>query len=263
MRRTLTDAAPAARFAPWGTIDGHVLLRQLVDVFDKGEQAPVPLLAGFNSGEIRSLRVLAPPPPANAAEYESTIRDRYLDLADEFLRLYPSTNMQESIFATTRDALYGWTAQRLVRKQTALGQPVFPLLLRSRLPGRRRRRSARLPRQRIALCVRHVRSHAAALAESSGNAAGDEALRRDDRLLELALPAPAVRRPPMSRIGRRSDRRAPTWHSRKLHTVGSSLAGDVRVQRGGRLPAPSERGHRLELECRLIFAQTPGSAGAM
>ena len=33
--------------------------------------------------------------------------------------------MQESILATTRDALYGWTAQRLVRKQAALGMPSF------------------------------------------------------------------------------------------------------------------------------------------
>jgi para-nitrobenzyl esterase len=122
---TLSLAAPAAGYAPWGTIDGHVMTRQLVDVFDKGEQAPVPLLAGFNSGEIRSLRVLAPHPPATAAAYETTIRSQYLDLADEFLRLYPSTDMEESIIATTRDALYGWTAQRLVKKQTALGQPAF------------------------------------------------------------------------------------------------------------------------------------------
>lgn len=121
----LTVAAPAVGFAPWGAVDGHVLQGQLVDVFDKGEQAPVPLLAGFNSGEIRSLMVLAPHPPATAAEYEAVIRDRYLDLADQFLRLYPSTNMQESILATTRDGLYGWTAQRLVRQQTALGQPSF------------------------------------------------------------------------------------------------------------------------------------------
>jgi len=121
----LSLAAPAAGYAPWGTIDGHVMLRQLVEVFDKGEQAPVPLLAGFNSGEIRSLRVLAPQPPANATDYEATIRDRYGDLADEFLRLYPSANMPESLLATTRDALYGWTAQRLVRKQTAQGQPSF------------------------------------------------------------------------------------------------------------------------------------------
>jgi para-nitrobenzyl esterase len=121
----LTVAAPAAGFAPFGAIDGQVLPRQLVDVFDRGEQAPVPLLAGFNSGEIRSLTALAPKPPQFAAEYESTIHDKYLDLAEPFLRLYPSDNMQESIFATTRDALYGWTAQRLVRKQSALGQPAF------------------------------------------------------------------------------------------------------------------------------------------
>jgi len=122
---TLADAAPAAGYAPWGTIDGQILPRQLVDVFDRGEQAPVPLLAGFNAGEIRSLRALAPRPPANAVEYERIIRERYLDLADDFLKRYPSTNMEESILATTRDALYGWTAERLVRKQAALPVPSY------------------------------------------------------------------------------------------------------------------------------------------
>jgi para-nitrobenzyl esterase len=123
--RALIDAAHATGYMPWGTIDGHVLPRELVDVFDRGEQAPVPVLAGFNSGEIRSLRFLAASPPATAAEYESTIRDRYRDLADEFLRLYPGTDMQESILAATRDAMYGWTAERLVRKQTPLSLPSF------------------------------------------------------------------------------------------------------------------------------------------
>ena len=123
--QALTEAAPAAGYAPWGTIDGKTLPRQLVDVFDRGEQAPVPLLAGFNSGEIRSLMVLAPKPPANAAEYERIIRERYLDLADDFLKHYPSTSIAESILATTRDGLYGWTAERLVRKQVVLGVPSF------------------------------------------------------------------------------------------------------------------------------------------
>jgi para-nitrobenzyl esterase len=121
----LSVAAPKAGFAPFGSIDGKLLPRQLVDVFDKGEQAPVPLIAGFNSGEIRSLRILAPPPAASAAAYEATIRDRYVDLADEFLQLHPATNMEESILATTRDALYGWTAVRLVKKQAAKGLPSF------------------------------------------------------------------------------------------------------------------------------------------
>lgn len=123
--QTLTNMAAMAGFAPFGAIDGKVLPGQLVDIFDKGEQARVPILAGFNSGEIRSLTVLAPPRPASSGDYERTIREKYLDLADTFLRLYPSSNMQESIFATTRDALYGWTAERLVRKQGALGQPSY------------------------------------------------------------------------------------------------------------------------------------------
>ena len=123
--RVLADAAPAAGYAPWGTIDGQILPRQLVEVFDRDEQAQVPMLAGFNSGEIRSLRALAPRPAANAAAYERIIRERYLDLADEFLRLYPSSNMEESILAATRDALYGWTAERLARKQSGVRVPSF------------------------------------------------------------------------------------------------------------------------------------------
>jgi para-nitrobenzyl esterase len=123
--KALTAAASAAGFPPFGAVDGHVFPGQLVDVFDKGEQAHVPILAGFNSGEIRSLRVLSPPPPASAADYEKTIRASYGDLADDFLKLYPSSNMQESIWATTRDGLYGWTAERLVRKQAAIGVPSY------------------------------------------------------------------------------------------------------------------------------------------
>jgi len=121
----LTEAAAKAGFVPFATIDGHVLLRQLVETFERGEQAPVPLLAGFNTGEIRSLTFLAAKPPATAAEYEAAIRARYGDLSDEFLRLYPGTNLQESVFATARDALYGWTAERLARNQTAIGQPAY------------------------------------------------------------------------------------------------------------------------------------------
>jgi para-nitrobenzyl esterase len=123
--QAVTDAAVAAYFAPFGVVDGHVLPRQLVEAFDRDEQAHVPLLAGFNSGEIRSLVFLAPPSPATPSEYERIIRERYGSLAEEFLRLYPSSNLRESILATTRDALYGWTAERLVAQQAALGLPSF------------------------------------------------------------------------------------------------------------------------------------------
>lgn len=121
----LVDAAPKAGFAAFGAVDGKVLPRQLVETFDRGEQAPVPVLVGFNEGEIRSLRRLAPPKPAGAEAYEREIRARYGDLAEDFLRLYPAGDLDGSVIATTRDALYGWTAERLARKQTEIGQPAF------------------------------------------------------------------------------------------------------------------------------------------
>lgn len=123
--QTLTDTAAKLGFAPFGVVDGVVLPRQMVDAFDQGKQAAVPVLAGFNQGEIRSLRMLAPKPSKDAASYEREIRSRYADLADPFLRLYPAADYPQAILASTRDALYGWTAERLVRKQAALGQPAY------------------------------------------------------------------------------------------------------------------------------------------
>jgi len=124
--QTLTASALAKGYAPWGTIDGEVLPEQLVEIFDRGEQAPVPLMAGFNAGEIRSLRFLLPPsPPTEAAPYEQAIREKYGALADAFLGLYPSSDLTESLLATPRDGLYGWTAERLVRHQARTGQAGF------------------------------------------------------------------------------------------------------------------------------------------
>jgi len=121
----LVNATVQTGYFPLGTVDGHILPQQLVEVFDRGAQAKVPILAGFNSGEIRSLRFLAPPAPKDAATYEAAIRKRYADLADDFLQLYPSNRPEDSVLATTRDALYGWTSERLVTKQTAQGQPSY------------------------------------------------------------------------------------------------------------------------------------------
>jgi para-nitrobenzyl esterase len=77
------------------------------------------------AGRSVSLRVLAAPTPSSAAAYEAAITCRYGDLAPLYLRLYPSSDTGESILAATRDALYGWTAERLVRKQTEVGAPSF------------------------------------------------------------------------------------------------------------------------------------------
>jgi para-nitrobenzyl esterase len=124
--RQLADASAATGYVPYGTIDGKILKRQLVDTFDRGEQAPVPLIAGFNSGEIRTLRHLLPPVPQNAQIYADEIKARYGDLADGYLRLYPaSRDLVQNGLDSTRDAVFGWASERLVRKQAALGQPAY------------------------------------------------------------------------------------------------------------------------------------------
>jgi para-nitrobenzyl esterase len=112
-------------YEPSGTIDGVILPRQLVDVLDSGEQAAVPIIAGFNSGEIRSLKRLLPPAPAKAGDYEAAIRKGYGDLSDAFLKRYPATTLDESMLATPRDAMFGWTSERLARTQSAIGQSAF------------------------------------------------------------------------------------------------------------------------------------------
>ena len=144
----------------------------------------MPVLAGFNSGEIRSLTPLAPPVPASAAVYESTIRDRYGDLADAFLKLYPSRQSQgEHLRDDARRALR--LDRRATRAQAGrAGRAVVSLPVGPRLSRGRRGRAARLPCQRASLRVRHLRRHAAALAEECRTRARRRARRCDGRLLD-------------------------------------------------------------------------------
>jgi len=122
----LVEASAKTGYVPYGTIDGKILPRQLVDAFERGEQAKVPLIAGFNSGEIRSLSFLAPPVPPSRDDYVKGIRAQYGDLADAYLRLYPADrDLARNGFDSTRDAVFGWTSERLVRNQAAIGQPSF------------------------------------------------------------------------------------------------------------------------------------------
>lgn len=123
--KAIVADTPRTGYFPLATVDGRLLPRQPVDVFDRGEQAPVPVLAGYNDGEIRSLPILLPPAPADAGAYTREIRARYGDLADAFLERYPADDIRESMLATTRDAMYGWTAERLAKTQAAIGQPAY------------------------------------------------------------------------------------------------------------------------------------------
>ncbi|HEV7138486.1 MAG TPA: carboxylesterase family protein [Steroidobacteraceae bacterium] len=121
----LNAAALQAGYRPTGTIDGWALKRQLVDTFDRKEEAHVPVLMGFNAGEIETLPGFLPPVPSSSAVYEKEIRSRYGDLAPEFLRLYPAGHVRASMMAAGRDAIFGWGAERIVRDEATVGEPSY------------------------------------------------------------------------------------------------------------------------------------------
>ncbi len=121
----LLHAAKKGRFWSRGTIDGWSLPEQVVDAFEQGHEAKVPLLAGFNYAEIRSQRSLLPPAPPTSAAYKQQIVRRYRDLAPQFLRLYPASDIPRSMLKTVRDAVYGWATELMVRRESAAGRPAY------------------------------------------------------------------------------------------------------------------------------------------
>ncbi len=134
--QALTAAAAAAGFAPFAAVDGHVLPGQLVDIFDKGQEAPVPILAGFNAGE----NPLADGAGATRAgepghlrkDHPRTLwrpRGRFPEALSEVRHAgeHPGDDARRPLRLDRRAA--GAQADRA-------GRAVLPLSLRSRLSGR-------------------------------------------------------------------------------------------------------------------------------
>ncbi len=93
------------------TIDGHFFTKSPLDAFAAGEQARVPLLAGWNSGEANYKRILEKndPTPQN---YSDALKKLYGGKAQEALALYPGSSVDEvirsaSALASARFITYG------------------------------------------------------------------------------------------------------------------------------------------------------------
>jgi len=138
----LFQAGLKTGWQPEPVIDGVALKRQLADTFARGEQAKVPVIAGFNEGEIRSLLFLMPKAPATQAEYEADVRRRFGAEAAEFLAVYPGVDPKADVMASMRDGLYGFAAQYLVRQQAAVGQQAYLYFFQHSTPAERARNLA-------------------------------------------------------------------------------------------------------------------------
>lgn len=84
---TAAASANSVRFTP--IVDGYLLPRPVWDVFEEGEQADVPLLAGWNSAELKT-------PPVSIGEYRQLLAEAFPDDYAEAAEFYPATTERET-----------------------------------------------------------------------------------------------------------------------------------------------------------------------
>lgn len=96
----LLKAAGGGGFNTAATIDGYFLPKTLTEIFTAGEQAKVPLLAGWNSAEIPYQALMRGSSPT-AENYAKLIKTEYPNQAEEVLKLYPGNSETEVVKSAT------------------------------------------------------------------------------------------------------------------------------------------------------------------
>jgi para-nitrobenzyl esterase len=96
----LDSASKFGAFRTAATVDGYFLPKTPAAIFASGEEAHVPLLAGWNSAEIPYMAIMRgdPPTPEN---YLKKLKQLYGDTADEVLKLYPGATQDEVVRSAT------------------------------------------------------------------------------------------------------------------------------------------------------------------
>ena len=110
--------APVQGGAPfrWAVVvDGYVQPAPAGEMFAQGKQNDVPTLTGCNMGEGGA----SPHPTTTAESFQRQAHQRYGDMADEFLSLYPAATdeqaraaLNESSWDAERATMYLWAVQR-------------------------------------------------------------------------------------------------------------------------------------------------------
>jgi para-nitrobenzyl esterase len=91
-------SAPRLRFS--ANLDGYFLPRTLVQIYEAGEQAKVPLLAGSNSEEMPARVILGPSEPTGE-NFAEAVRKIYGESADQVLKVYAPKTPEEVLQAAT------------------------------------------------------------------------------------------------------------------------------------------------------------------
>jgi para-nitrobenzyl esterase len=112
-------------------IDGYFLPESPEDIYSRGDQMKVPLLAGWNSAEVSYGALLAGAAPT-VESYEAAVRKIYGDKADEVLPLYKASTTEEVEQAATdlvTDRFIAYSTWKWIDRAAATGgKPVYRYL---------------------------------------------------------------------------------------------------------------------------------------
>ena len=129
----------ALKTQPWFSpnLDGYVLPRDVYTVFDAGQQAHVPLLAGWNADEVRGGVVLAKQKPT-AQSFADDARKRFGEQADAILKAYPAgtdAEALESAAALASDLFIGEATWKWIEMHSRTGAaPVYRYSFDRKIP---------------------------------------------------------------------------------------------------------------------------------
>jgi para-nitrobenzyl esterase len=133
---TAKTTPPPPRFCP--DIDGYFLPDSVASIYAAGNQAHVPLLAGWNADEARDRVTMAKTKPT-AASFAATAQTEFGDNAQKFLAVYPASTDAEALASAgdyAGDHFIEYSTWRWLEAQVATGNaPVFRYRLDLGSPG--------------------------------------------------------------------------------------------------------------------------------
>lgn len=136
--KLLDESSKPGIFSTRTTMDGYFLTQTPQEVFEKGEQAKVPLLAGWTSAEGSYAGFMNGEEPA-PANYEKKMREYFGNKADEALKLYPGTTRDDvmaSAGALAGDRFIVYSTWKWAEQQRQVArQPVYVYTFSKERPG--------------------------------------------------------------------------------------------------------------------------------
>jgi para-nitrobenzyl esterase len=122
-------------FAP--NVDGHFFPKDALEIYAAGEQAHVPLLAGWNRDEVRAGVVLGPE-KVTAEGFVARTKEQFGEAADALLKVYPAgsdAEALESASALAGDLFIGYSTWKWIEMHRDPGEaPVYRYSFDRKIP---------------------------------------------------------------------------------------------------------------------------------